>query len=47
MVTTEKRIDHLRREVRRKPELCIERAVLFTESYKETFKQHDYSYRGR
>jgi pyruvate formate-lyase/glycerol dehydratase family glycyl radical enzyme len=36
MVTTEKRVDHLRREVRRKPELCIERAVLFTESYKET-----------
>jgi pyruvate formate-lyase/glycerol dehydratase family glycyl radical enzyme len=36
MVTTEKRVDHLRREVRRRPELCIERAVLFTESYRET-----------
>jgi len=36
MVSTEKRVERLRREVRRKPELCIERAVLFTESYKET-----------
>jgi pyruvate formate-lyase/glycerol dehydratase family glycyl radical enzyme len=36
MVTSETRVDRLRREVRRKPELCIERAVLFTESYKET-----------
>ncbi len=36
MVTIEKRVDRLRREARRKPELCIERAVLFTESYKET-----------
>jgi len=36
MVTNEKRVDRLRREARRIPELCIERAVLFTESYKET-----------
>jgi formate C-acetyltransferase len=36
MVTAEKRVSRLRREARRTPELCIERAVLFTESYQET-----------
>lgn len=36
MVTVEKRIDRLRREAHRKPELCVERAVIFTRSYRET-----------
>jgi pyruvate formate-lyase/glycerol dehydratase family glycyl radical enzyme len=36
MVTTEKRIESLRKEVRCKPELCVERAVIFTKSYQET-----------
>jgi len=36
MVTTEKRIDRLRREAHRKPELCVERAVIFTASYRQT-----------
>ena len=36
MVTTVERISRLRSKARQKPELCIERAVLFTESYKET-----------
>ena len=35
-VITETRIERLRREVRCKPELCTERAILFTESFKET-----------
>jgi len=34
MVSTEKRIERLRKEARRKPELCIERAVLFTKLIK-------------
>jgi pyruvate formate-lyase/glycerol dehydratase family glycyl radical enzyme len=36
MVTTEKRVERLRREAHRKPELCVERAVIFTRSYQET-----------
>lgn len=36
MVTTEKRIDRLRREAHRKPELCVERAVIITTSYRQT-----------
>lgn len=36
MVTTYERVNRLRNETRQKPELCIERAILFTESYKET-----------